>query len=98
MYYNIFTISFLVGMVVFTFSFVLKNNTDKIITSAMSCVLSFLQAFMSLNIEFVLEDGSVMQQYDYVLALVFVIIALTQILRIFVIPYKMVDEGEKYGG
>jgi hypothetical protein len=98
MYYNIFTISFLVGMVVFTFSFVLKNNTDKIITSAMSCVLSFLQAFMSLDIEFVLEDGSILQQYDYVLALVFVIIALTQILRIFVIPYKMVDEGGKYGG
>lgn len=96
MYYNIFTISFLVGMVVFTFSFVLKSSTDKIITSAMSCILSFILAFMCLNIEFVLEDGTVLQQYDYVLALIFVIIALTQILRIFVIPYKMVEENGNY--
>lgn len=94
MYYNMFTISFFLGMVLFILSFFVKNKHERVIVTGISSIVSFILAFASFDVSYI-SNGSifVISEY-YVLPSLFVLIGIIQLMRIFAVPY---EDGENDG-
>lgn len=92
MHYPFFTISFLIGMVFFFLSIYSKTKWDKVAYSGLSCLTSFILALLSMDVEYITDTGTIIQMRSYALALIFVLIAFIQLLRLFFLPVENLQE------
>lgn len=92
MYYPLFTVSFLIGMVFFYLSLYIQNKWERVAYSTLSCLTAFILALLSLDIEYITVTGTIVQMRSYPLALLFVMIAFVQLLRIFFLPVENLPE------
>lgn len=92
MYYPFFTISFLIGMVFFFLSIYIKNKWERVAYATLSCLTAFILALLSLDVEYITVTGTIVQMRSYAMALIFVLIAFVQLLRIFFIPVENLEK------
>lgn len=93
MYYPLFTISLFIGMVFFYLSIYNNNKWERVAYATLSCLTAFILALLSMDIEYITVTGTIIQMRSYALALLFVLIAFVQLLRIFFLPVENM-EGE----
>lgn len=97
MYYEFFTISFIIEMAIFLLSFFINNNkVERILTASISCIISFILAFLCFDIQYILPDSTILSIHSYPLAGIFALIAVIQILRIFAVPYEDLGDKQDY--
>jgi hypothetical protein len=99
MFFNIFLLFFISSTIVFVMSFLNIDEKDKIVITILSTGLFLFLAGLSWQVQYILQDGSILAQDSWIQksisAFIFLMFACVQVLRLVVISYavKEVQNG-----
>lgn len=93
---SLYIMSGVLGMVFFILSFFVRDKNEKLIIAGFSCIFSFVLAWVSLTVTFWHELTEITLT-SVELAFLWVLVALVQVIRLFMIPYSDAMEAVERG-
>ena len=89
MFYYIYLLFFILSVVVYVMSFLNIDENDKKVITILSALLFLFLAGLSLQVEYLLQDGSIITRTDWISLFICSMLTCTQALRLFFITYTI---------